>query len=116
MVLSGLATTIRRLGAEATRKIRPGLTVALAALAAAASAAALFAAPASAAVTGRAAQTGATRVSVAQDGEPYGIFKSQADCLTAGWVGYYEGWWSSYQCLPVNVAGFVVWQLLVYYY
>lgn len=114
MMPSGLVTTIRRLGAEATRKIRPGLTVALAALAATAAAAALFAAPASAAVTGRVAQTEATRVSVPADGEPGGVFISQADCLIAGWGGYQVGWWSFYQCVPETIAGIVVWQLIVY--
>lgn len=116
-MLSGLVTTIRRLGAEATRKIRPRLTVALAALAAVAAAAGLFAAPASAAITGRAARTEATRISVTPDGEPAGMFRTQADCLTAGWGGYYGRLWSdSYQCVPVNVGGTVYWQLIVDYY
>ncbi len=122
MILSGLVTTIRCLGAWMTQKIRPRLTAALAARAGAAAAAALFTMPASAAVTGRAAavtgraaQTEATRVSVTPDGEPAGMFLTQGDCLTAGWEGVDTGLWSGFQCLPEDFLGVVYWQLFVDY-
>ena len=84
-----------------------------------AAAAGLLAGPASAAVPGRAAQTGATRVSVTPDSKPGGLggmFNDLADCLTAGWGGYEAGIWDdSYQCVPENFLGTVYWQLYVNY-
>ena len=115
MILSGLVTTIPRPGARTTQKIRPRLTAALAALAAVAAATALFAAPASAAVTGRAAQTEATRVSVTLDWEPAGMFLNLTDCLAIGWSGIDTGQWSDFDCLPESFLGVAYWQLMVDY-
>jgi hypothetical protein len=112
MMFTGLVTTIRRLGARTTQKIRPRLTAALAVLAAAAAAATLFAAPASAAVAGRSAQTETTRVSVTpNDDKIYrGSYPDYWSCEYAGYIGYSNGWWGlGYFCTARPPTG--IWDL-----